>query len=607
MTNMQNNEEIVRQQLKGTDFRGNIRYKEHSGTPHFNGRTRLLTKEISVGYNPKYEKTGKDPIPVLKDIPDHEMDHHSFIREILGRRIQFYGCPRTADLSRKLIFEQMYKVLKRKGYSRSDVAYLENCFTDTLLHADLSRAKSLDGIVGFFEDVAQTSEEGFGDFYEAHVKLNLFFFGNKHQRRRLQKHFKHSDKVKKALQGFLEKSGLHDIQQEINTYERRKEKITDSGKGSEIIERKNKVLKVRDRNRMRDFLMDEKNWPKLAEIYAKEFLALMSPGYARPVFNHNGSGTKGREDEDDSQQGNVLQEEADSEDYRRERARESYENNESLPEWMSDTEEQRIRSLYLLYQSFARRMNIIAESKTQTRELPIAHFGNRNFDPLKDNPKRLRLRPDLEGRLSWMKRKAQIETPIQIRQSTKGFPRVKIAWLDESPSMLEDPNGGSNIGKKSVIPYGDNSKLHYRNVAFVSYLEFLKANNLLVSNDFELYSFSKQTRTAKGIDECIAHAFNPVFGEDTKMSPEKLRKVFEGKDALILTFSDGEIGNWDNVEEVFVKGAENNHCAHIQIGKPSIASRAMEKMGIVVAYVMKYEDTAKITLDLIRRVRGATQ
>ena len=57
--------------------------------------------------------------------------------------------------------------------------------------------------------------------------------------------------------------------------------------------------------------------------------------------------------------------------------------------------------------------------------------------------------------------------------------------------MEEDPNGGSNIGNTSIIPWGTNSKYHFGLLGWYGLLEYLKQNHVLNLPKLMLVCFNK--------------------------------------------------------------------------------------------------------------------
>lgn len=578
-------QQISEREINKTDFKGSLTYSESSIQPHFKAQTDLLTKQVSEIYNPDYESNGKSPVSALRDIPKHEMGHHGY--QDLETKTRFYGCPRTVDNGRRLIYEPMFEVLSEQGgFIPEDVAYAENLLEDTLLQADLSRQHPLQGITDFFQDVANSNNKEFGNLYEAHVKLNLWLWGNKQQKRQLRKYFKHSTEVTEVLQNFLQRTGLKDLTQKLGDED------------------------IKDKARLRDFLMDEIHWPEISRIYAEEFVKLMTPGYARPTLNHSGAGTSGKEDEQGSPEGegNCFQQQADSEDYKRTRVQETETSGGELPNWMRDTKEHLIEARTLYYNNLARRLNIKAETQTHTMSMPLVYFGERPFDPLKDSFKRTRLKPNNQGQLEWKKNRFQIKTPIEIKESSRGFPPVRLGFLDCSTSMLSDLKGGSNIGNTNIVPWGDNSRYHYANLGWEGFLEYLRHNRLLNQNNVELYTIGEKTRQGIGLKQARHLALNPVFENDTLIDPKVVQDIFRGNGNLIFTISDGEIRNWEDIKEDVFDGAERNLYFHLQIGNDSDSAVEMRQRGMhATEPILNGEDIPRLTIDLTKQVRKSRQ
>jgi len=435
-------ESIMNKEIVNSKFDGSATIEEHEEEPcFFAGIDTRELKKIQIKYNPDYEqeKPGKTAT-VIKDITRHEINYKGY-----GG---FNGCPRTLENHVELIFEPMAEILTKKGYTSNDVHYVTNTFEDTILHNDLTKKFSLEGIIEFFDDVGRHSKDDvanfekmsnvevkrtkkprpkFTDFYEAYVKLNLYLWGNKNQKQELQEYFKHSKEVKEALQNFLKKSGISDFKQKINV--------------------NSKESEVKDRQAIREFLNNEKNWPEISKIYAEEFSKLMKPGYALPLFNHSGKGTKGREVEVPVPEGNPFDKAMYEPDFKKKRMVKAYENDKGIPPWIDYFE-----ALDLVYQNLAQRLNIKVETFTKQTSMPIYWYGKRPIDPDKDKLKHVTFGFDDKGKVELKKKRWHEDMPLEYKIHEKGFPEVRFCLLDTSGSMTEDPKGGSNIGKTSIIP-----------------------------------------------------------------------------------------------------------------------------------------------------------
>lgn len=560
-------------------FDGKVKVSSHSEKPHFSGQTHMQTKETEIKHNHEYEE--KNPgrsTKVVKDVVAHEYDHHG------GN--YFLGCPRTLDNSTKLIYEPMSEVLSQKGYSGEDASYLGNTFSDSFLHCDLHREKSLEGIVDFFEDVGQCSKgEKYSSFYTAHVMLNMFLFGSKNQKKRVGKFYSEHKKAGEVVKKFLEETGLDNLKKES----------------------------VKNNEKLREYIMDENNWKSLAESYAKWFSDLIEPNYAMPIMNHSGAGTNGRESEDATEEGNEFDKSRKTNENKMRRVREVYEKDESLPRWLggngkdesedSDNQgvnKQRFESLDLLYQSLARSLKVIARSYTDDQKMPVCYYGRRDFNPERDNLRHVSIGYDDNGNEVLKKKRFSENIGVPVKRHEKGFPKARFGLFDASGSM-EESIDGNGIGKTNVIPWGDNSKYHFGNLAFYGFLEYLRVNGLLSGTGIELASFSNTTRIGSGIVEAKKVALSPEFGI-TNLNLDYVKHMFSGRDNLIFTISDGAIQNWSDISQEFIAGAKRNHYFHLQIGSANETTEGLAKAGLKVEYVLKGNDLVNRTINLTDRL-----
>ncbi len=284
--------EIVSKEIIQGRFTGTHKVKEIKSRNRFKAHINLATDEMFIGYDPRYidEEGMKKFEETITDIPRHEIDHEKYEG--------FMGCPRNAELHMECFMEPMSKVLFPQGFNMKDVHYLSNALQDTILHKDLSKEFSLDGITNFFEAVGKSrKEKKFTSFYDAHVKLNHFLWGNKKQKRQLKRYQISDAQVKEVLENFLKKTGIKHMTKIV------KNDLSKTG-GSTVY----------DHARIRDYLNDETKWKDISKIYAEEFSKLMKPGYAMPMSDNSGEGTKGYDsDQGQEPQGGQSGEDEDSE------------------------------------------------------------------------------------------------------------------------------------------------------------------------------------------------------------------------------------------------------------------------------------------------------
>ena len=546
-----NLEQLAKQEAIKQGFTGDVRLVETSDKPHFHGQinTEGMDK-IEIGHNPEYEKKrkGKSQV-VVTDITKHEVNH----RGCRG----YKGCPRTLELHAESFMEPMSEVLSDP---MADVHYVANTLEDSILHADLGAGNKLDGIALFLEDVGDCAGM-YTSFYQAHTMLNMFLWGNKKQKRLVQKYYtRDKEKRKKILEvfnNFVQKTGLKRLQ--------------------------------RDKTRMRAFLNDENNWKNVATVYAQEFGKLMEPNYAMALPNHSGSGTKGNP-KPDKKEGNEFDKKMYEEDFKRQRAQKAHYSGQKIPRWMDS-----FQALDLLYQSFARKIDIKVESYTEALKYPAAWDGRRKFTE-RDNLKHTVFGFDDKGKVELQKKREPIYITAAYKKRPKGFPEARFCVLDTSGSMKEAIDG-NGVGRTNVIPWGDNCKYHYALLGWYGMLEYLKQNHLLQEMSVSLANFSSSTELAKGLENAKKLALKPHWG-NTIISAEAVPKIFEGKGKLVFTVSDGEIQNWSAIKDDFMKRAKDHYYFHLQIGSGNATTEEMKANGLHVEYITSAKDLARKVIDL---------
>ena len=560
---------IVTQEIRNGRFSGSYKIVQISEKPPISGSINTQGfNQIEIGYNPTYEQVREGKLPIMaRDVTKHEINH----RKYHG----FNGCPRNLDYHVEKIYEPIAEVLEKtkRGFNSTDAHYIANALEDSILHADLNRKFALEGIVEFFSDVGRSAENGEDSpFYEAHVKLNMFLWGNKKQKKELKKYsVRNKEKQKqiaKVVQGFLKKSGLAELK--------------------------------RDRQKIRDFLNNEDNWNNIARAYAEEFSQLMEPNYALPIINHSGKGTKGR-GQGGLIEGNEFDREMETERYKMKRVKRAYNNpkGDRVPSLMDSFE-----ALDLLYQSFARQLRIKIETYTESEQRSIFWHGQRPFEPDKDNLKHIVFGFDEKGKVELKKRRYAETMNVPHKISPKGFPETRFCLLDSSGSMQYNPkneydiNGNPiNTGRTGIIPWGDNSKYHYALLGWYGLIEYLKQNHLLNQTTIGLGNFSSETRIARGLESAKRNALGPQFGATT-IDTLKIKDIFRGEKCLIYTISDGEIQNWIAMKDEFIKKAKEHYYFHLQIGSGNEMTQNLEQSGLNVFEIHNAQDLAQKVIEI---------
>jgi len=574
-----------------------VLYEKSLEGSNFEAHTNMISNEIKESYNPKVvELKGETKVlKILKDANSHEITHHG---EADHPGYKAHGCPKNVNIDHDSFFLPMYHILSKKGFSSSDVDYATNALQDTILHRDLkvNEKKNLEGIVYFFEDVGENTEQKkFTKFYEAHAKLNMYLWGSKTKQRQLGKFYNNDKKVSEVLEGFFS-----DLKKEAEV-ESTTEAYTASRKaGTEWINRSDTEIPCYDKEKLQNFFLDENNWEKISEVYAKHFSKLMTKGYAMPTSDHSGAGTKGRESEDNSEEGNPFKKERESENFKKARIMEANANQTSPPEWIDKGE-----LLRIYYEGLAEQIELRAESYTNPEAFPITWYGERSFDPEKDNFKNVHFNFGENGEAELKKRKHSLDVPISIKSAPQSFPEIKFGMIDVSVSMLEDILGGTNVGSKLITPVGDNSKYHWGALTQMGIFEYFKRNHLLTQESISSAFFSSNTEVVRGYKNVVEKLLHPSFGNSTNLDLNAIKSFFEGEGNLIYTIGDGEIQNWSSIKTQFVENAKKHAYVHLHMGTENNMTRDLKKAGLEVVIaedgIGLPEKVIDITDKIIRR------
>lgn len=565
-------ETIVEKERANARFDGKISIDE-AVYPRLKAHTNMETKQTEISYADSYAEQHPERLYAFaRDAALHEMDHHRHNGFVKGYR--FKGCPRNIDLATKSIYEPICEILLPNGFSPNDARYLENSLEDTILHSDLSPAYSLNGISHFFKEVGESSK--FSSMYEAHVRLNLMLWGSAPQLKSLKSHFsrdkKEKEKIDCAIKEFIEKSGLSGL------------------KLSFLCVKSPKVSE--ERLKIREFLNNENNWPEISRAYAEAFSKLMTPNYALPLLNHSGAGTKGREEEDSSNEGNQFQRQREAREYKRGRIEEAHKSGKGAPNWIDHYE-----AMDLLYEGLAKRLAFDVKTFTENDTMPILHYGERRFNPRTDSLSHISFGFDSSGRLEIRKKPYSIDMQIPVKQSTIGFPKARMVFLDTSGSMKLDFNNRDEVGSKLIVSWGDKSKYHGALVEWYGFLEWLKENHLLERTGIDLVNIGDETLVGRGLEAAKKLALKPQFGK-TLLDSSKINELFRGKGTFIATISDGEINNWNGISEQFLKGVSDNYYVHLQIGAESKMCDDIRKAGGLVETIRTADELRGRTIKI---------
>lgn len=503
-------------------FRGDIKSSVSHKTPCFSGLNDLKGN-VQVGYNPDYplhQVSYKNAFSsALEAVVEHEITHEE---DRNGN-----GCPKIEQLSIDHILIPVSKVLKKKGIPNVPIgsqghttySYFGNLFTDFVVNNIGSRNIGSRGYFLLYDDQAQYSG-GLGELFEGFTKLQAMTFPKKEGVSLLIKHFKQTEKPKEAVKNFLARTHLMDMQKD---------------------ERVN-------------YLADSKNWKELSTVFADEFSKLLDLKNLQacyfPVFG--GNDFLGLDNEE-TQMDIVL------------RAYQSSEGAFEPPEFMDEN-----LALLALYRQFARKIEMKVNSHSFETERPVAHVSRRPFDFQKDTLDRLEFGVNHKGRLEAQIGKYPLNVKSRYQVTAGTFPEIRFGLVDCSSSTQESLTGQTGRVMNPWAPqerqWTDASIYHYEIGQAFGLLELFRRRGTLKSANVKVGVFSDSARIGSDLGESEKILLRPDF-RGTSLSKNTIRVMFEGRDSLVYTISDGGINNWSKIRDEFIEGAKKHNYFHLQVSR----------------------------------------
>ncbi len=466
------------------------------------------------------------------------------------------GCPYD-NYWHDIILEGIKKGLPQD--KQGQASYVTNAFEDLIINP---RCKEFNGDFSgqvLFWDWQGISckEKGlphYTPFYEAFVKLNMHLFGDGIDKALLKRHYSKDARVNKAVG-----KTIQDLQLQENTQNTA-------------------------------YLFNRSRWQTMAEQFARNLAHLLDqpPQEKLSAFSQEGEGQEG------SSSGNGIEERAGTGEGKEEVSYGRYSKREGHSPNITSYEQ-----LDSLYRRLARDIPVEVEAMSREQALHIAPLNYRPFDPEKDDPARIKA-----SKLELTDQGLQFgypRDPLTVVSKSKiqkrSFPDFKMVVLDNSGSMRQAPDGSSNTGSASFIPWGDNSKYHYALLGFYGIENFLQRQGVAQYINHGISLFSSTTRYKEGdffsLDDVRKYALSPDWGS-TNVDAGALKESLKGRESFVLSISDGDIGNWASEKDKFKKLIGNNYFAHIQIGGPTDFTRDLESWNVPVFYVNSGKDLSTL-------------
>lgn len=466
------------------------------------------------------------------------------------------GCPYTV-FNHDKILSGVSKALKEIGKVGLE-SYVSNAFEDVLDITNAKRHTDMAGQILFWNNEGLENKNQFTDFYEAFVRVNLSLMGEPMDATLLRRFYLNNDKTKKAVAEFkdylkskLGTDNLVRIHQKEDLFRR----LFDKTQWEEVAYRFTKALGP---------LLEDQ--PKMRLCFGK------NPGEASPF-------------DQQLKLPQIMEDVA----YGR------YKSGEG-PSEHTDSQLQ----LDALYRKMSRALPVRTSDYTRASGVPVAHYGRRYLGD-GEEVKITRVKGigfGENGDLALRVTRHELKHPAEFKVHPRKFPKLKIALIDTSGSMGEDPSGGRNVGNTTFIPWGDNSKYHYALKGLYGIDNFLEKQGVAPYVESEAIVFSGSTATSgrrklRSDEERRLLLRTPSGGTtlDTNFINSSAEKEF------LISVSDGAISNWSSIKDAYKKAVEKKDYCHIHIGAANDFTRDLESWGIKVNYVKGDDDLSRLMLD----------
>ena len=456
----------------------------------------------------------------------------------------------------------------KKGHA----GYVANAFEDLIVNARGREFQgNLSGQVLFWDNeglsLNEKGQKGYTPFYEAFVKLNMHLAGEKSDVALLKRHYTGKKPIDQAVQ--------------------------------KVINEINLPKDIANTNLGTSPLFARPDWPTMASTFTRHLAPLLEQAPTERLSAYGSGEGNGSGKEEESKPGNGIEQKMRTPDGKEEIAYGRYSGNEVLSTNITSFDQ-----LDSLYKKLAKDISVKVDSMTRSQSLPVATLTYRPFDEDKDDPVRVkasRLRLTDNG-LTFSYPNQPLVINSKFKMQKKSFPDFKMVVLDSSGSMEEGIDG--NEGSKTFIPWGDNSKYHFALLGFYGIENFLQRQGIAqyITHGVSLFSDSTRYRESdfSGIAEVRKLALSPQFG-NTRLDAKVLTQALKGRESLVLSLSDGEIGNWDSEKAEFEKLAANNLYAHIHLGGDTQFTNDLKSWGLPVFYVNSGKDLSHLMVDITKK------
>ena len=540
--------------------------------------------ELPQGWDPANHKRIKQFAGKLKikdtlqkvcdDVALHEVGHNKL-------RDDEHGLGVPGDMQGKEItLDGVSKAMKEAGrFSVQGVLYLENLISDVINNLNCTNYSKFNGVNMFFAEQGEVNREKYSPLYEAFVKLNMGLWGSRRQRTLVKHYYTDKKEIDEVVRSCIQEVGI-----------------------------------TKDRKHNLQLLFNRPQWRHTFYTFAKHLVKLMGQnapeilfgsgnggkGYVVPARFDDGTGAGAFDPEkvDDPLLKRVL-----DKDHLKKLMLRRNQQGEDVPAFVENW-----RALDYFYQGLASELYIKAETPRKGQRMPIAPVQTRQFDSDKDSLDNIlfgKIILDEEGKPSFTVPRGYVEHTARYKSSITNYPELNIAVLDNSVSMTAAANA-KGVGRKNIVPWGDNSKYHYALLAYYGVEKALHRMGVGIKTRYNLVTFSSRTEATgeKSYEDRTAikrRILEPVFGGSTSIDTAILARSAYESGSVLMTISDGDIQNWNNVKNDFKRIIADKFYVHFQIGSDTQTTKDLESWGATVVKISDAAEMPKRAIDITKR------
>ncbi len=470
------------------------------------------------------------------------------------------GCPYTIENHDRVV-SGVARALKEVHKSGLE-SYVSNAFEDVLDNTNAKRHTDHTGQVLFWNNEGLENNGTYTPFYEAFVTINLMMMGEPKDATLLKRFYTREATTKKAVKEF-----------------------TDYLKVKLGIPHLVRVHQKEDAFRR---LFDKNEWEEMAYRFTKALAPLLEDQpKMRMCF--------GKSPTDSSPFDDKLK----------------------LPEYQEKIAEGRYKSgsgpsahtepqvqLDALYKKISRSIPVKTSEYTRASAIPIATYGRKQINLDEDFIKMRRIKGigfNEEGELILKQGRHELKHPATYKVHPRKFPPLKISLLDRSGSMKLSPQNTADVGTTTFIPWGDKSKYHYALKGIYGIDNYLQNQGIANYVQSEAIVFSDSTsasgkRKLRSEEERRTLLRMPSGGTTLDV---KLLESETSEKCFLISISDGEIANWEEIKEQYKATVAKTDYCHIHIGSPNAFTQDVASWGINVHYVKGDDDLSRLMLDVV--------